>query len=466
MAITTLDSGAPGTVTADLQTLRARLKGELITAEHANYDDARATLYDSSRFPLAVVRVKCAEDVVEAVNFARRHGVLVAVRSGGHSLAGYSVADDAIVVDFSRMKQVTVDPVTGTARVQAGATSFDLAGPAHEHGLALSTGDTQSVGIGGLTTGGGIGFMVRKYGLAIDNLLSAEVVMADGRVVTASEREHPDLFWGIRGGGGNFGIITEFTFRLAPVDHILGGDLLLPATPEVIRGYLDYAVSAPEELTLIANVMLAPPAPYVPEDRVGELVLSVLTTWCGDLEEGQRAIAPLRSLATPVADAIAPMPYPAIYRFTEHLTEPHQASIRMMFADDLSDTSIQAILDAVGNPSSPYSLVQLRGLGGAFGRVEADATAFAHRDRQYFVAVIGVWLDPDEDRAPHEAWTASLWDVLRPEGEGVYVNFLEEEGNERVRQAYPGRTYDRLQEVKRAYDPENLFRLNQNIRPR
>ena len=160
------------------------------------------------------------------------------------------------------------------------------------------------------------------------------------------------------------------------------------------------------------------------------------------------------------------MPYPAIYRFTEHLTEPHQASIRMMFADDLSDTSIQAILDAVGNPSSPYSLVQLRGLGGAFGRVEADATAFAHRDRQYFVAVIGVWLDPDEDRAPHEAWTASLWDVLRPEGEGVYVNFLEAEGDERVRQAYPGRTYDRLQEIKRAYDPENLFRLNQNIRPR
>jgi hypothetical protein len=466
MAITTLELGTRETTSLALAHLRSRLAGELITAEHAHYDDARTTLYGTSRMPLAVARVESVEDVVATVNFARRHGVLVAVRSGGHSLAGYSVADDAIVVDFTRMKQVTVDPATRTARVQAGATSFDLAGPAHEHGLALSTGDTQSVGIGGLTTGGGIGFMVRTYGLAIDNLVSAEVVTADGRVLTVSEREHPDLFWGIRGGGGNFGIITEFTFRLAPVDHILGGDLLLPATPEVIRGYLDYAVSAPEELTLIANVMHAPPAPYVPEERVGELVLSVLTTWCGDLEAGQRAVAPLRALATPVADAIAPMPYPAIYRFTEHLTEPHQASIRMMFADDLSDVAIDAILDAVGNPSSPYSLVQLRGLGGAYGRVDKDATAFAHRDRRYFVAAIGVWLDPEEDPTPHEAWTSSLWDVLRPEGEGVYVNFLEDEGEDRVRQAYPGRTYDRLQEVKRAYDPTNLFRLNQNIRPR
>jgi hypothetical protein len=332
--------------------------------------------------------------------------------------------------------------------------------------LALSTGDTHSVGIGGLTTGGGVGFMVRRYGLAIDNLLQATVVTADGQVVYASEHDHPDLFWAIRGGGGNFGIITEFTFQLAPVGQILGGDLMLPASREVIRGILDYAVTAPDDLTLIANVMHAPPAPYVPEDRIGELVVSILVTWTGSIEDGERAIAPLRSLATPVADAVGPMPYPEIYKFTAHQAAPHQASIRMMFADELSDDAIDAILDSMAHSSSPYSLVQLRGLGGAFGRVDNDETAFAHRDRRYFVAVIGIWLDPTEDAAVHERWTGSLWETLRPEGQGVYVNFLENEGPERIREAYPDRTFERLQQIKANYDPENLFRFNQNVSPR
>jgi FAD/FMN-containing dehydrogenase len=364
------------------------------------------------------------------------------------------------------MKAVTIDPAARTAHVEAGATSGDLAAPAAEHGLALSTGDTHSVGIGGLTTGGGIGFMVRKYGLAIDNLLAATVVTADGHIVTASADENADLFWGIRGGGGNFGIITEFTFRLAPVAQILGGDLMLPATKEVIRGYLEYATAAPDDLTLIANVMHAPPAPYVPAERVGELVLSILVTWSGSLDEGERALAPLRALAAPVADAVGPMPYPAIYNFTAHQAAPHRASIRMMFADELSDSAIDRILDAMTNASSPFSLVQLRGLGGAYGRVPNDATAFAHRDRNYFVAIIGLWLDPTEDAAPHEAWTAALWDELRPEGAGVYVNFLEREGEDRVRDAYPHGTYERLQAIKAAYDPDNTFRFNQNIQPK
>jgi hypothetical protein len=364
------------------------------------------------------------------------------------------------------MKGVTIDPEARIARVEAGATSADLAGPANEHGLALSTGDTHSVGIGGLTTGGGVGFMVRKYGLAIDNLLEATIVTADGQVVTASADHHPDLFWAIRGGGGNFGIITEFTFQLAPVDQILGGDLMLPASREVIRGVLDYAVTAPDDLTLIANVMHAPPAPYVPADRVGELVISILVTWTGNVEEGQRALAPLRALASPVADAVGPIPYPAIYNFTAHQAAPHQASIRMMFADELSDDAIDAMLEAMARSSSPYSLVQLRGLGGAYGRVANDATAFAHRERRYFVAVIGIWLDPTEDATVHERWTSSLWEALRPEGQGVYVNFLENEGPERIREAYPDGTYKRLQQIKAAYDPENLFRFNQNVLPR
>lgn len=449
-----------------LDSLRDRLAGQLITAGETAYDEARTTLYGRTRFPLAVARVLNAADVAATVDFAREHGVPIAVRSGGHSLAHYSVVDGAVVVDFTTMKHVSIDPVARIARVEAGATSGDLAAPAHEHGLALSTGDTHSVGIGGLTTGGGIGFMVRKYGLAIDNLLEAEVVTADGKILTASADQNPDLFWGIRGGGGNFGIITRFTFQLAPVGQILGGDLMLPASREVIRGYLDYAATAPDDLTLIANVMHAPPAPYVPQERIGEMVLSILVTWTGGLEDGERAIAPLRALATPVADAVGPMPYPAIYDFTAHQAAPHGASIRMMFADELSDDALDAMLLAMEHSSSPYSLIQLRGMGGAFARVGNDATAFAHRDRRYFVAVIAVWLDQAEDTAVHEAWTGALWDVLRPEGSGVYVNFLEREGVDRIREAYPGSTFDRLREVKAIYDPENLFRFNQNIPPK
>jgi FAD/FMN-containing dehydrogenase len=320
--------------------------------------------------------------------------------------------------------------------------------------------------MGGLTTGGGTGFMARKYGLAIDNLLSAQVATAAGEIVTASADERPELFWAIRGGGGNFGIITEFEYRLAPVGQILGGALLLPASRDVLRGYLDYTASAPDDLTTIANIMHAPPAPFVPQERVGELVLAILVTWTGSVADGERALAPLRALATPVAEAIAPMPYPAIYQFTEHQAAPHAASLRSMFAKELSDASLDAALAAMASASSPYSIVQFRGLGGAMGRVGADATAFAHRDARYLVAVIAIWLDAAEDAAVHQGWTESLWQAVRHEGTGVYVNFLESEGADRVRDAYPAATYARLAEVKRLYDPQNLFRYNQNIPPR
>jgi FAD/FMN-containing dehydrogenase len=319
--------------------------------------------------------------------------------------------------------------------------------------------------MGGLTTGGGIGFMVRKYGLAIDNLLAAQVVTAAGEIVNASATKHPDLFWAIRGGGGNFGIVTEFTYRLAPVGQILGGELLLPASREVIRGYLDYMAAAPEDLTTIANLLHAPPAPYVPQERVGELVLSILVCWTGSLAEGERALAPLRALATAVADAVSPIPYPEIYQFTAHQAAPHGASIRSMFADTLSDAALDAMLASMEQASSPFSLIQLRGMGGGMARVGNDATAFAHRDKRYFVAIIGLWLDAAEDPAMHSTWTESLWQTIRPEGSGVYVNFLENEGANRVRDAYPPATFARLVEIKRKYDPQNIFRFNQNIPP-
>jgi FAD/FMN-containing dehydrogenase len=449
-----------------IDTLRSRLDGDLMTRASADFDDARRVVYITvDRRPLAIVRAASTQDVVEAVRYARDHSLPLAVRSGGHSLAYYSMIDDAIVVDLSAMTRVTIDPEARVARVQAGATSGHLAEPANEHGLALTTGDTHSVGFGGLTTGGGIGFMVRKYGLAIDNLLAAQIVTAAGDVVTASADEHSDLFWAIRGGGGNFGIVTEFTFRLAPVAEILGGALLLPASREVIRGYLDYAASAPDELSTIANLMYAPPAPYVPQEHVGDLVLSILVCWTGSQAEGERALAPLRALATPVADSVSPMPYPALYQFTAHQAAPHGASIRSMFADELNDTAIDAALAAMRGATSPFSLVQFRGLGGAMARVDNNATAFAHRDKPYFVAIIGLWLDASEDPAVHGAWTESLWQSIRHEGAGVYVNFLQEEGEARIRDAYPVATFERLAPIKRRYDPGNMFRFNQNIAP-
>jgi len=450
----------------DLDALRGRLAGELVTAESPRFDELRLVQdVTVDRRPLAIVRAANAEDVAAAVRFARDHRLRLAVRSGGHSLAHQSMIDDGLVIDLSGMTRISIDPAARIARVQAGATSGHLAGPAHDFGLALSTGDTSSVGMGGLVTGGGIGFMVRKHGLALDNLRSARVVTADGDVVTASADEHPDLFWAIRGGGGNFGIVTEFEVRLAPVGQILGGEILLPASREVIRGYLDYAASAPDDLTTIANLMHAPPAPFVPTEQVGELVLSILVCWTGSAEDGERALAPLRALAAPVADTVSPIPYPQMYTFTAHQAGRFGSSLRSMYANELSDATIDAALEAMERATSPYSLVQFRGLGGAMAYVPSYATAFAHRDKRYLVAVIGVWLDAAENPAPHRAWTEALWQIVRRDGAGVYVNFLEDEGAARAREAYSQATYARLSAIKRRYDPRNLFKLNQNIAP-
>jgi FAD/FMN-containing dehydrogenase len=468
--MTTITKAPTSTVrneVTDLEQLRARLAGELITPDSEDYDDVRQVpVMTQDGRPRAIVRAANTQDVVEAVRFASAHGRPLSVRSGGHSVPGYNMVDDALVVDLSQLRGVSIDHARGTARVGPGANSGELMAAGHAYGLALSTGDTATVGLGGLTTGGGIGFMVRKHGLAIDNLISAQVVTADGGVVRASADEHADLFWAIRGGGGNFGIITEFEFRMAQVGQVLGGALVLPATRDVLRGFHDYVAEAPEDLTTIANLMHAPPAPFIPEDRVGELVLMVLAVWTGDIEEGQKAFAPLRALAEPVADAIAPMPYPVIYQFTAAQEQRHGAAIRSMFADDHSDATFDAILDAMNAPAGPMNMVQFRGMGGAVGRVGEGDTAFAHRRQRFFTTVLGLWLDPDDDPQGHWDWTNALWEKIRGDAAGVYVNFLHDEGEDRIRDAYPAATYKRLCEAKRKYDPENMFCFNQNIRPR
>jgi FAD/FMN-containing dehydrogenase len=448
------------------RTLRAWLSGELITPESPTFDQARKVRdITLDRRPLAIVRAADAEDVAAAVRYAQARGLPLAVRSGGHGLAHQSTIDGAIVVDLAGMKRIQIDPDACVARVQAGVTSGDLAGPAHVHGLAISTGDTSSVGFGGLATGGGIGFMVRKYGLTIDHLLSAQVVTADGRIVTASDGEHPDLFWAIRGGGGNVGIVTELELKLAPVSHVVGGEILLPASRHVLRGFLDYAAAAPDDLTLLGHLIQAPPAPFVPPEHVGEVVLSILTCWTGPAAQATGALAPLRALARPIADTVATIPYPAMYDFTAHQAEPTGWAVRSMFADNLSDATLDATLRAMERSSSPFSLIQFRGLGGAMARVPHDETAFAHRDRRYLLLLAGIWLDPAEDAVPHRAWTESLWQAVRHDGVGVYVNFLEDEGEARIREAYGDSTLARLAAIKRTYDPTNRFCFNQNVRP-
>lgn len=454
-------------LTEPIDLLRERVRGAIFTDHDAGYETVRkpSLLFPNPR-PYAIVQTETVADIVTTVDFAREIGFPLAVRSGGHSLSGFGNVDDGIVIDLSRMKQIELDPATGVARVQAGAITQDVVAAASPYGLVLSTGDSATVGLGGLATGGGIGFLVRKYGLTIDSLLSAEVVLADGRVVTVSEKEHPSLFWAIRGGGSNVGIVTEFTFQLARVDTVLGGALILPATRETVRGYLDYSVTAPDGLTTIANIMHAPPAPFIPGDQVGEVVLIILTVWDGDRGEGDQALAPLRALATPIADTIHPVPYAEMYRYTAEQNASHGVATRMMFADTLSDRAIDEMLAAVAVSTSPFGLVQLRGLGGAMARVDTEATAFAHRQRAYFVAILGIWMDPAADPAPHRNWTEKLWSRIRSEGMGAYVNFLESEGEDRTRDAYPAETYRRLALIKQVYDPKNFFQRNQNIRPR
>ncbi|MGA7672198.1 MAG: FAD-binding oxidoreductase [Nitrolancea sp.] len=438
-----------------------RLLGSLVRTTDADYDDSRAVV--NLRFdgrPELIVKAADAADVIRSVEFAREHGLRLAVRSGGHGGHGYSSFDGSLVVNLSGMKSVSVEPEKRTAWVQAGATTADLLEAAGPHGLAVSTGDTSSVGLGGLVTGGGIGWLVRKYGLTIDSLLSVEMVTADGRLVVASETQNPDLFWAVRGGGGNFGVVTAFEFQLQPVGMIFGGAVVLPPTPNVMRGFAEYGVQATDELTMIAMLMPTPPLPVVPVEAHGKLAFIVMVCYTGNPEDGQRAIEPLRQLATPLAEMVGPMPYSALYNLTQEGSHPHPAVVRSGFMNGLPNEAIEAILGHYRNSTGPVGMTQFRPLGGAFSRISNDATAFAHRDKSMFLTLINVGFGDET-----EQWVADLWRQLSPMTTGAYVNFLEVEGEDRIREAYPSETYARLAEVKRRYDPENVFNLNQNIKP-
>jgi FAD/FMN-containing dehydrogenase len=362
------------------------------------------------------------------------------------------------------MRAAQIDVQRRTAWVETGMTTGEFTNAAGAHGLAISFGDTASVGIGGLTLGGGIGYLVRKHGLTIDDLIEADIVTADGERLRASADWHPDLFWAIRGGAGNFGVATRFHFRLHPVGTILGGMLVLPATADVVESFIALAEAAPEELSAIANVMPAPPMPFVPEEHHGKLVVLAFMAYAGDPREGDRVVAPFRALAKPLADMVKPMPYPEIYPPEDPSYHPI-ASNRTMFVDAVDRRSADSIIDHLTSSDAYLRVAQIRALGGAMARVPADATAFAHRGRRIMISVAALY-ERREEAAKYSPWVDEFAATLRRGEPGAYVNFLTHEDGHRIREAYPGPTWDRLVAIKRRYDPDNVFRLNQNIPPR
>ena len=437
--------------------------GPVITPRHPDYDEARKVFAAVDRRPALIARAASSQDVAAAIAHAREHDLPIAVRSGGHSPAGHGVVDDGVVIDLSAMRRLEIDPERRAAWAETGLTAGAYTAAAGAHGLATPFGDAGSVGIGGIATAGGAGFLVRRHGLTIDDVLAAEVVTAGGERLHADARTHPDLFWAIRGGGGNFGVVTRLKLRLHSVGRILGGLLVLPATPEVLEGFGAEADGAPEELSAIANVMPAPPLPFLPSEHHGRPVVMAFLAFAGDVVAGEHAVGRLRALAEPLADLVRPMEYPALFEGPE----PERgvtAAARTLFADRFDGRAAAAVVDAVERATAPRAVAQLRVLGGALARVPADATAFAHRDRRIMATVVAMY-DRPEDRGVHEAWAAALADSLRDGEDGAYAGFLGDEGAARVRAAYPGAHWDRLGAIKAAYDPDNVFRLNQNIPP-
>ena len=440
------------------------LEGRVLAPQDPAYDEARTVFAAHiDRRPALIARVASPDDIARVIAHARETGAELAVRSGGHSPAGHGVCDGGIVIDLSALRSFELDLAGRTAWAGAGLTAGAFTVAAGEHGLATGFGDTGSVGIAGITLAGGIGFLVRKHGLTVDNLLAAEIVTADGRLRRVDAQTEPELFWALRGGGGNFGVVTRLKYRLHPLDTVVGGLLVLHATPEVIAGFVAEAERAPDELSTIANVMAAPPLPFVPEELHGSLVVMAKMVFAGDVEAGQRAIAPFRALAEPVADLLRPMKYPEM--LPDEQGHRPVAVARATFARGVGSREAETILEHIPESSATLAACEIRVLGGAMAGVPAQATAFAHRQSRIMINVAAIYDPSTSERSEHAAWARGLSAELHDGDPGAYAGLLADEGQERVRAAYPGATRERLVAVKATYDPDNLFRLNQNIPP-
>ena len=462
-----MSNGANTTV--DASPLAKSLEGGLLTPDSGGYEQARA-IWNAmiDRRPALIARCATADHVVASVRFAKQHDLMVAVRGGGHNIAGNAVCDGGLTIDLSPMRAVRVDAGSKTVRVEGGATLGDVDRGAQAHGLAVPTGVNSTTGIAGLTLGGGFGWLSRKYGLTIDNLLSVNVVTAAGEKVVASERENADLFWAVRGGGGNFGIVTSFEFRAHPIGtEVLSGLIVHPLAQarDVLRFYSDFSAKAPDELAVWFVLRKAPPLPFLAESWHGKEILALAACWCGDPAAGEKALQPLRSFGSKIADVIQPHPFTAWQSVLDPLLTPGQRNYWKSHEFlELKDGLIDVLLDAASRLPDPQTEIAFAQLGGAIGRVARDATAYSHREANYLVNVHGRWADPASD-GKCIGWARELFKACGPFSTGaVYVNFLTQDEQDRVRMAY-GDNLARLSAVKQKYDPANFFRLNQNIRP-
>ncbi|MEP7071348.1 MAG: FAD-binding oxidoreductase [Verrucomicrobiota bacterium] len=452
----------------DSAELRANLRGELIARGDAGYDDARR-VYNAmiDKKPRLIARCADVADVIRCVNFAREHKVLLAIRGGGHNGGGLGLCDDGLVIDLSGIRYTRIDPKARTATVGGGCTWAEVDHATHVFGLATPSGIISTTGVGGLTLGGGIGILTRQYGLTIDNLLSADVVLADGSFVQANAEENPDLFWALRGGGGNFGVVTAFTFALHPVDIIYGGPLLyeLEEAAEVMRWYRDFIIQAPDDLNGYFAFLTVPPGPPFPENLHHKKMCGIVWGCTAPVADAERRFKVIREFKKPALDLVGPIPQPVFQSLFDGIFPPGlQWYWRADFVNELSDEAIKEHLRFAHTLPTMQCTMHLYPINGAAGRIGKGETAWNHRDANWCQVMVGV--DPDPaNREKITTWTKSYYDALHPYSAGAaYVNFLMDEGEDRVKAAY-GENYARLAAIKKNYDPDNLFRVNQNIRP-
>jgi FAD/FMN-containing dehydrogenase len=464
MAITV--DGARLEVSVDA--LREQARGRVVTSADEGYNEARTVhngIFD--RRPRVVVQAEQVADVIAAVNFARENGLDLSVRGGGHSAPGFGTNDGGVVIDLRPMRSVRVNPKAKTAQAGAGATWGDFNHATHAFGLATTGGIISTTGIAGLTLGGGIGYLSRGYGLSCDNLISADVVTADGRFLTASERENADLFWALRGGGGNFGVVTSLEYRLHDVDQVYAGPIFyeLEHTGDLFRMFREFIVDAPEQFGGFPAFQIAPPLPFIPENRHGDTFVAAVVHWAGPMDQAEKAIKPFRDVAPIVAEGVGPLPYPALNAaFDPIFPKGIRSYWKGLFVKTLTDEAVEAHVEHGAKVPEVSATMHLYPINGACHRVAPDATAFAYRDATFAPVIVAAWQDPSKD-SERTKWVRDYYNALAPYSEaGGYINFMADDDQGRIRDNYR-QNYDRLVQVKRTYDPHNLFHMNQNIKP-
>ncbi|MHB8567381.1 MAG: FAD-binding oxidoreductase [Nitrososphaerales archaeon] len=455
--------------TEALNALRSDFRGEVVLPGDSSYEQTRKVWNGMiDKRPAMIARCAGTSDIIKVVKFAREHHLIVSVRGGGHNVAGNAVCDGGLMIDLSRMRGVWVDPIHKKVRAEPGVTwrEFDLETQAF--GLASTGGLVSSTGIAGFTLGGGIGWLVRKYGLALDNLVSVDVVTANAQLVTASVSENTDLFWGVRGGGGNLGVVSSFEYKVHPVGPLVLGGLIAYRAEDgkqLLKFYREFIKDVPDELTTLVVYLTAPPLPFLPKEAHGTHLVAIVLCYCGRIEDGEKILAPLRKFGNPVADIIQPLPYSVLQTMLDEAAPAGMQNYwKSAYVSDLGDDAIDTIMSFGNRITSPLSGIHIHQLGGTMRRIGDDATAFGHRDAPFALNILSCWQNPSDD-SKHTKWARDFFAAMQKFATGVYVNFMGEEDSGRVKEAYGEEKYKKLVSLKNKYDPENFFHLNQNIKP-